>query len=274
MNEDLVNKTEINALLNKEPEQEQEVTYSPEEEAALKEGWKPEDQYEGEDGKWVDAGEFMRRKSLFDKIHNQSRELKKMKETLKVMSEHHKRVYEDSYKQALNDLKMQRNAAVEEGDAIAVMEIDKAINTTEKNFQEEAKKFEQPNEPSPDFEDWVQSNQWYKDSPKLRARADELGIRFAQSNPTLPDSDVFDYVSERIKQEYPDMFGVDTEDEGEPTNKRRSSPVEKGSNIRRNTKTKTVQLTPVEQQVMRTLVAGGTMTEEQYKAEIAKMRDR
>lgn len=264
-------KANVANLMKGSGEEVVEETLSDYEEAAVAEGWKPKDQYEGNPKDWVDADEFMRRKPLFDKIHNQSRELKKIKEALNVMGEHHKRVYEDSYKQALRELQAQRIQAVEEGDAITVMELDKAINNAEQDYKEKTKSLEVPQGPAPDFEDWVQENDWYKTDPRLRARADELGVRYAQSNTEASNMEVYEYVTERIRMEYPQKFEQD--EESKPATKRVGS-VERGNNIRRNTRSKSVQLTPVEQQVMRTLVAAGTMTEEQYKAEIAKLGDR
>ena len=45
--------------------QNKEINY---EEIAAKTGWKPLDQFDGDEENWVEAKEFVKRKSFFDKI--------------------------------------------------------------------------------------------------------------------------------------------------------------------------------------------------------------
>jgi len=39
-------------------------------------GWRPKEEFEGDPDEWVDAGEFVRRKPLFDQIHNLKKQAK------------------------------------------------------------------------------------------------------------------------------------------------------------------------------------------------------
>ena len=59
--------------LNQEQEQ---PTLSPIEEKAIQMGWRPKDQFEGDEEEFIDAKEFVRRQPLFDRIENQNKQLK------------------------------------------------------------------------------------------------------------------------------------------------------------------------------------------------------
>lgn len=242
------------------------------EEDARKGGWKPQEEWEGEPDDWVSAGEFMRRKSLFDKIHNQNRQMRKLEEAMTALQSHHKKVFEASYKRALRDLQAQKIEAAKEGDAAAVVEIDDQIAQMNTKYQEDAKSFETPKSTvdESEFQDWVKDNQWYMDDKKMRAYADRIGVEYARNNPHLTNSEVFDFVREEVEFRYPDKFGGEGKQQksgGRPT----APTVESGNKGAKGSRSK-VQLTEEERSVMKTLVKSGVMTEEEYMAEIAKIQ--
>ena len=96
---------------------EVEVSTEPSvEDRARADGWVAKEDYKGDPAKWVDAGEYIRRGELFAKIEAQSKELKSIKQTMKEFSDFHAKVQETAYKDALNQLKRERVAALEAGD--------------------------------------------------------------------------------------------------------------------------------------------------------------
>ena len=65
---------------------------TPVEQEALNSGWVPKDQFNGDEHKWVDAAEYLRRGELFKKIESQSKELKDVKRALQEMKKLHSEV--------------------------------------------------------------------------------------------------------------------------------------------------------------------------------------
>ena len=242
--------------------------FPPEEVEARSDGWVPEDEWKGDPNKWVPAGEFVRRKSLFEKIHNQNRELKKIKEQLQALKGHHDKVYESSYQQALQDLQAQRIEAIREGDAETVVNIEQSIDQMK---QERAQREPKQAGPSESFVEWVKDNNWYNENPRMRHRADQVGWDYKSANPDLPDEEIFDYVRERMEIEYPKAF----QGRSRPT-----APAVDGGSATHNETTqnrnssRSVTLTDEEKQVMNTLVRGGVMTKEEYMQEVAKLNKR
>lgn len=239
------------------------------EELASKDGWVPEDEWEGEPEKWVPADEFMRRKPLFERISTQSKQIKKINEALKAMQSHHAKVFEASYQKAIDDLKSQRDQAVEEGDSRAVRAIEENIESINEEYIEESKTVKAAEAgPSVLFEDWVAKNEWYSRDRGMKTRADEVGIGYARSNPEATEEEIFDYVDDRIRREYPDKFGKAPGKARKPV----AQAVESGEYSKKTGTKKQVQLTEVEKRVMDTLVRTKQMTKEEYLAEIAKIR--
>ena len=95
---------------------------------AMESGWVPKDKYSGDEHKWVDAGEFLRRGELFSKIEDQSKQLKDVRRALDEMKKLHSQVREVEYKRALDALRQQKKDALIDGDAEAVIAADERID--------------------------------------------------------------------------------------------------------------------------------------------------
>jgi hypothetical protein len=242
--------------------------------AARKDGWVPKDDFKGDETNWVSADEFVRRKSLFEKIHNQGRELKKVREQMAALKGHHDKVYEDSYQKAVAELQEQRVTAIGEGDVQAVVAIENNLDGLKAEKAQAEAETAKENGPTEMFKEWVVDNSWYQDNPRMRHRADEVGWKYKESNPELPDEEVYDFVRERMEIEYPKAF----EGSAETTTQRRKAPaVEGGADLTTpttNRGTKSVQLTEEEKNVMNTLIRGGVMTKDEYMQEIAKLNSK
>lgn len=230
------------------------------EQKALEMGWRPKSEFEGDEDDFIDAQEFVRRKPLFEKIDHVGKELRETRKALKALQEHHQKVKEAEYQNALKQLRADKKQALEEGDADRLIEIDEQIAEAKAadvavrtQIQQEASK------PHPNFVAWVQKNQWYQSDVELRSVADQIGTAYAAKNPETNPDDVLKYVEQRIKKLYPENF--------RNPNRERPSAVEGRTQTQAHEKKDGISdypLTDEERKVMNTFVRQGIMTKEEY----------
>ena len=253
----------------------QEVTEQaapdPVEVEAMEQGWLPKDQ-------WVEAGknpdehrsakEFKERGELFKTIHQNKRELQKTQQALTTLQRHHQFVFEKAHQQALADLKREKRQAMKDEDLGKVAELDEAIEARQEQFAEEKAQLApavQPAAVPQEFTDWVGRNDWYERDEDLREFADATGIVYAGKNPGLAPSAVLRHVEEKVRKQFPEKFG-----------QRRAAPsavvgVDK-TNGARKPKEATFELDEDERAMMKTFVRTGALTEEQYIADLKKIK--
>ena len=235
-----------------EEKPEEAVEPSQAEIEARKLGWKPENEYEGEEGKWIGAEEFISRAPLYEKNRKLSKKLKELESTVNLLSEHNKKVEESAYKRALETLKSEKVKALDEGDHKAVAEIDDQILELKTD-----KKPEQEKPRNEEFNEWVSKNQWYEKDDEMRDFADFAGARYAAKNKGADPEDVYRYAEKQVMERFPEKF--------RNPNKARPSSVEGGS--RSATKSKLPSwgdLPEVFQTVGNKFVRQGVMTKEEY----------
>jgi hypothetical protein len=242
---------------------DQEPTLSPTEIQARDSGWVPKEEYNGEEHKWVDAGEFLRRGELFKKIGDQSKQLKDMRASIDQLNKLNKDVREAEFQRALDSLKVQKRAALVDGDADAVIEVDERIDIVKeevKRLKSEATSTPDSNAPHPDFVAWTDRNSWYNDSTPMRAFADALGRDLAAAGNSPPE--VLRKVEQEIRKEFPHKFRNPNQD--------KPGAVESTSN--RATNKSSFVLTDEERRVMNTFVRTGALTEKEYIESLKKVR--
>lgn len=242
--------------------QEQSTEYTPVQEQAMSQGWVPKEEYKGDPEKWVEAAEFLRRGELFAKIENQNRELKDVKRALNELTKHHRQVSEIEYKRALDTLRAQKKDALENGDADAVIAAEEAIDAVKEHQRstQYEPQIEQSGETHPEFVEWKSKNSWYDSDPDLNAWANGLAPRYVQQG--LSPSQVLQKISEEVRVKFPNKF----------QNPRQSKPSAVEGGGARGTSSSSFQLTPEERRVMQTFVRQGAMTEEQYIADLKKIK--
>lgn len=244
-------------------EQIQAPELTPVEQEALDNGWVPKEEFHGDEHKWVDAAEFLRRGELFKKIESQSKELKDVKRALVEMKKLHSEVREVEYKRALETLKAQKKTALEEGDAEAVIAADERIDLVkeqQRQLQQEQVEVPQAGEEHPEFVEWKSKNSWYTSSTPMKAFADAVGADLARQG--FSPSEVLRKVEQEVRKEFPHKF----------QNPRQARPgAVEGATPRGNTGS-SFQLTPEERQVMKTFVRTGVMTEADYIKELKKVK--
>lgn len=230
-------------------------------EKALEQGWKPKDQFEGDEDEFIDAPEFVRRGELFGKIEHQSKELKMVKQALDAFKQHHSKVAENEYNRALKALQEQRKQARVDG------EFEKADALDEQIDEVKAQKAEVVNLPpvqelNPEFVAWSDKNTWYNSNKVMRAAADAIGIAHARAG-VSPDQ-VLKLVEKEIREEFPHKFSNPARD--------RPNAVESSSRSGSSVQRSTAVLDEGEREVMRKIVRSGVMTEAEYMAELKKVK--
>ena len=199
----------------------EESTLTSDQLKATDSGWRPKEEWEGDQDEWIDARTFNMRGELMDRIKSQTsqlrgqdRKIQKLEGTMGKLAEHNKKMDEVAFKKALNELKGLKRDALDMANHDEVVEIDDQINDL-KELQKEAA--QQPQEApeenvNPDVAAWIDQNEWYKSDTTLRGAADALTMEIVKAYPELRGnpSEVLEKVSLRLKEEFPQKFGKQT----------------------------------------------------------------
>lgn len=248
------------------PNEGGEIQHTETEVKALESGWVPKEEFQGEEHKWVDAGEFLRRGELFKKIEDQSKQLKDVRSALNEMKKLHSQVREVEYKRALETLKEQKKAALLDGDADAVIAADERIDLVKEQVKqlqaEPANVQENSGAEHPEFVAWTEQNNWYKSSAPMKAFADALGQDLARAGNS--PSEVLRKVAAEVRKEFPNKF--------RNPNQEKAGAVESGTG-RGSSSSSKFTLSDDERRVMNTFIRQGVFkTEKEYIDELKKVR--
>lgn len=228
-------------------------------------GWVPKEEYDGDEHKWVDAGEFLRRGELFAKINKQSSEVKELRRTVQQLADHNQKIKERAFKDAIASLKAQKKEALIEGDADLVVDIDDRIDdvkAAEQDFRRLSaqEKSEVQEQIHPEFAEWTNRNSWYVNDAPMAAFADALGRNLAGHGKS--PIEVLREVEKQVKAEFPHKF--------RNPNKDKPSSVE--SSNAKGGRTGGYTPTEEERQIARRFVrAGAFKTEQEYYKQLADM---
>ena len=247
-----------------ENQQEQVVEHTPVELEAIEQGWVPKDTFQGDEHKWVDAGEFLRRGELFKKIEQVSHTAKRAQQTLEEFKQHYAKVRETEYQNALKTLRAERRAAMAEGDFERVEAIEdkmEGVKTEAANVQEEVKTPTTP-EIHPEVAAWVEANPWYNKDADMRAFADGVAMQLNKEGVT--GSELLKSIDTKVRKTFPGKFTN--------PNRERTGAVEgtstKGSTVKKDS----YELTDQEKRICDTFVRDGIMTREEYIADLKKVK--
>ena len=144
--------------------------------------------------KFIEPKEYMERNPLYKKMKN-------LESTMESLNSHHQRVLENDRKQSekkyqdeISQLKLQKVEAIKEGDGERVVQIEDAIEKTEKP---------QP-ESDPVFDKWAESNEWYTTDKFLAVEADKVAQGYLSQG--LRGIELLNTMSEHMKELYPKKF--------------------------------------------------------------------
>ena len=246
-------------------ESAEQVEHSPTELKAIESGWVPKEEFQGDEHKWVEAGEFLRRGELFKKIEDQGKQLKDVRSALNEMKKLNSQIQEVEYKRALDTLKAQKKAALEDGDADAVIAAEDRIDMVKEQQKEMQRQspVAQSDEGSehPEFVAWTEQNNWYKSSTPMKAFADALGQELARAGNS--PSEVLKKVAIEVRKEFPNKFRNPNQD--------KAGTVEGGSGRGVSSSTR-FTLSDEERTIMNKFVRQNVMTEKEYLEQLKKVR--
>jgi hypothetical protein len=198
----------VETLPVEQVEQKEEKTYTPVELEAIDQGWIPKEEFDGDEAKFIDAPEFLRRGELFSKIEKQSKELKAVRKALEAFSQHHSKVKEMEYERALKALKAERRQATIDGDAERALiledKIEEIRDEKERIVRDGQVQIEEPETYTAEFTSWVSRNPWYETNRTMRATADALGKQLY--NEGHSPAEVLEMVEEEMKKEFAHKF--------------------------------------------------------------------
>jgi hypothetical protein len=236
------------------------------EDQAKDQGWVPKDEFQGDETKWVDAGEFIRRGELFKKIDQVNKVAKNAERQLVEFKKHYAKVKQTEFDNALATLKAERRAAKRDGDfdreelletQIELVEKDKETTLAEVNASTG-----QEVEVHPEVAQWVEKNKWYNEDLPMKAYADTVAQQLNKQGISGPA--LLKGIEEEIRKVFPNKF----------TNPNRQRPGATESTSRGSSREASFELSEQEQNVMKTLTSGPhpVMTKEEYIRDLKKIK--
>lgn len=190
---------------------------------ARRQGWKPEEEYDGPEGKWVDAETFVKKGKEINALLRKDneflkREVAEMKSTMMEFKKFHAETESRAYERAMNDLRQQKKDAISQGDGEKVLEIDDALDELKEKRAEAKKEAPRANAVDPSFVEWNEENSWFGKDTELTEEANLIGNALKQQKPNMVGREFLDEVTKRVKKMYPEKFTN--------SNRTKASPVE------------------------------------------------
>jgi hypothetical protein len=239
---------------------------SPIEVKAREMGWRPKEEFHGDEEDFVDAKEFVHRQPLFEKIESQSRQLKNVQKTLDALKGHYSQVKESEYKRALASLEAQKESAINDADGTKAIQVDRQIRQVEREFEQIKREHAEPHNTGADpqeFVSWKAKNTWYESDETMRMVADSYGQKLAREG--MSPGEVLKEVTKKVRAEFGHKFRNPNKDDAPEVNT--SSPRGKSA-----AKADDYALTDEERKIMNTLVRDGTLTKEKYIADLKAIK--
>ncbi len=250
--------------------QESAPQYSEVEQKALEMGWRPKDQFDGDEADFIDAKEFIGRKPLYDKIAQQSKQIKNVTAAVEALRVHYTKVRETAVNDAIRALREEKKRAIADGDGELVDAIEQRIDDAKQEVADIKRAAETPivedvQQVHPEFASWQAQNKWYVEGPQyMRDFADAQGKRLHSQG--LSPSEVLKEVAKLTRQEFPHKF----------TNPNKADAPAVGSAKAggRSPKVNDYQLSEQELAIMNKFVRQGIMTKEEYIADLKEINKR
>lgn len=258
-------------------EDKKEVEYTTDELSAMDHGWRPKDEWQGDPDDWVSAREFNRRGELFARISKYGNENRELRESVKKLFDHNRKIYDAGYRKALDDLKLQRSQALEDGDIKKFNQVEDQIDTLKEEHTNAVKEFDQtmavdtkaagPNlQQTMIFNQWADANPWYGKNEGLTRIADNIAhqmvARAKEAGKEMDYGRLLNQVAKEVRDNNPEHFAAHQE--------RRTSAVEgngRAVTTRKAGGTGRYSLSNIpeqEREIARTIMASTGMKEEDY----------
>jgi len=194
--------TETGEVITEEPQ------ISEYEQTARDQGWKPKEEFiseGGDENKWVDFGEFNRRKELFDAIHEARKEAKTAKKQAEALAKINTNIEAQAYERARRDLLNERREAARNNDLEGVVTADEklAALAAPKSIRSTAAI-------PPEMENFISENKWYAEDDTLQAFANGIGAKLEREDPDMDKTELLRKVKEATVAAFPEKFKRNT----------------------------------------------------------------
>ena len=194
---------------------------------ARRKGWRPESEYTGSEGKWVDAKTFIERGERFTKkLEGEIATLKSQIASFEGTKAQFRKFFDDQmakrdkeHTDAINALRVQRSQATRDGDDELAVELEDRIEATRN--QQAALKAEageaaadrgntQPGingETSPVLTEWIaEGNEWFQSDEVLTKHAIEVGKQMRKDGEKAIGRKFLELVKAQVRDDFPRRF--------------------------------------------------------------------
>jgi hypothetical protein len=196
------------------------------EEQARALGWKPEDEFDGNPGKWAPAEEFLELHSknngaLRKALAAQAKQLEALQRQMSGMDAAHKKIFDmqikkqkDEHEQALTFLKAQKREALRDGQHDTAADIEEQIDALRERGPElpdvpetsKAQTTQLDWRQNPTMVEWAKQNPWFDEDMSMTDMAGGSGARIRAANPNMPFRELLDEVAKEVRKAFPHKF--------------------------------------------------------------------
>lgn len=176
----------------------------PVEDEARRLGWRPKDEFKGDESKWIDAETFVAKgREILPIVQANNKALEKkvaeMEKTMAEAREFFSKSEKRAYEAALKDIEARMDAAVDAGDVATA----RAITKEATELAAEMKAAPKPDAPkaNPVFDSWMEENPWFNVDDDLTAYA--RGLSFPAGT---PDDEQLKLIAAKVKKAFPHKF--------------------------------------------------------------------
>jgi hypothetical protein len=180
---------------------------------AQAQGWKPQEEFQGNPEQWVDAETFVKRgeqfvgilKSKYDSLEKRLRYQEQIAHDIKDL--HKKQTEADRRKieELAAALEKQRIEAINNADGESFVKIDKELEEIKESKRQLDVKATPPLDPF--AQEWMQDNPWYGKDDDATAIAERYSARLHEAQPFLKGREFLDQVAAYVKTKMPQAFG-------------------------------------------------------------------
>lgn len=232
---------------------------------AAEHGWVPEEEFKANEKnagkKWRSAEDFMDRKSLFDKIEDQHKQIRDLKRGVDALTKHNNGIEQATYERARKELAAERKKALEDGDFAKAEELRDRIDEVKEQQTRAVAAPQQPTE-HPEFTQFKSNNPWYQKDVKMTAWADGMGTLLARQGKS--PSEVLTEINQLAREEFPEKFA-------RPRNPNKDDAPDVGKGRQSRAAADSFKLTADQERIMETMIrAGAKITRDEYKAQIKR----
>ena len=244
-------------------------------------GWKPKDNFQGDDETYVDAATYIRKgedikESMRMHLKDNRRKMTALERGIDDLKVHNDQVFKVTLakqQREIEELRSQKREAIEEGDADKVDQIEGQMLEKYNTMEEPAKRPPEPPTPKEEdvsaFDGWRNTNPWY--NVKGSNGGDTDMTTYADRMAELPEYAALPYdrklasVTQLVKKAFPEKF------KAEPGRTPSANAVEAPRGVISKKQFSSRDLSTDQKAIMSNFVKRGIMTEKQYIADLASI---